>query len=77
MATWLSERAGNFCAYTIVQSARHWEVCLDGSELCADGFASPQEGVPEGAALEADLELITIRKERAPFNKWQIHPIQP
>ena len=32
--------------------------------LCADGFASPHEGVPEGSELEADLELITIRKAR-------------
>ena len=34
--------------------------------LYADGFASPQEGVPEGAELEADLELVTIRKASVP-----------
>ena len=32
--------------------------------LGTDGFASPHEGVPEGSELEADLELITIRKAR-------------
>jgi len=33
---------------------------------CADGFTSPQEGVPEDSELEAELELITIRKARLP-----------
>ncbi len=36
---------------------------------CADGFTSPQEGVPEGSELEAELELITIRKARLPHDQ--------
>lgn len=50
--------------------------CLAGSFKscmpCADGFTSPQEGVPEGSELEAELELITIRKARLPHDQSPI-----
>ena len=35
--------------------------------VCADGFTSPQDGMPEDAELEADLELVTIRKASKPY----------